>query len=351
MISSPLKRSVAMTLLVMSTSGCFLFGKSTEPPPAEPAADVPAAPTCEPPEAASPPREGTTLVSMDAWLSDDMVGETVYTIGTDRVNGSLPVGLPLRVCSVQTSTKSGVSDGEKYKVGPYPTYVDVLTAGGLAFKVDVGHVSQTPPIFAMGNLGTAEELIVNLFSHIYAMQMSRRAILMEYSNEELSLAKKVGDSWETNWDYSVERALKESSEGVSKLLFKLVHGQYERDNAMRDEKSAWFAQADDDKILDWFVDGAKNDPANGEVYKAMHECANQLSKLNTELVKLGDIAHARQQKQWRKGVSGNESKLAKLDQTEEKKLDEDKAELEERIAKLSNTEECQAGVKLAGIEP
>jgi hypothetical protein len=336
----------AMALLALASSGCDLFGKkpTEQPVVAEP---TPAEPTCKAPDGSVPAPVGTTIVPLEMW-NDAIVGTTVYSTVWESIKSRdlVLIGEPLTICSFGNS---GTSKQGDYEVPPHPITATVMTVTGKSFEVPVEILSTTPPLLSLAAPGKVEDLIKTTFIHAHAIQMAWFQINKSYTTEELRLAKKVGDVWESNWDYTVADGLKRAGDSAnSQVLTYLVRGKMGRETLLGQAKYAWVAQAEDDRIVDWFAEGSLSAP-DTEVYQAMISCVANLETVNTSFSELARIEKKRSEKKWREGLEASESKLAKMDAAEEKKLNADKERTLSFINEHYDSKDCKKAREFAGI--
>jgi hypothetical protein len=327
----------ALALLALASGGCFLFG--TKPPEPEPVAPVAEEPACKPPAADLGTPTATTIPPFEMW--PNIVGTTVYSLVWDSKGGhQITVGEPLTVCSVQ-------------ETGPdtarYATFVNVMTAAGVEFKTESFTISSTPPLFSMtaASKTKAEDLIKVLFTHAYQIQMSRYEIARKYNTVRLT----DGDDTKVNWDYQLDRGYKAAGDIANRLLWGMYYGLYARESLLSQSSCAWIANAEDDKVVDWFAgDNKKNeaDP-NNAVYEDMVSCVQGLETVSNEAFSLGRLEEERAAKRWRDGMQASESKLAKMDEVEFKKIDDDKKRAIDNITKNYDSKECQKSREFVGL--
>lgn len=331
--------------LALASSGCFLFGSkpTQEPVAAEPA---PAEPTCKAPDGAVPAPVGTTLVPLEMW-NDAIVGTTVYSTVWDDDKGLVLIGEPLTICSF---SNSGKVSSTYYEIPPHPNRATVMNVVGQSFDVPVENLSTTPPLLSLAAPGKVEDLVKTTFVHAYQLHMARFQINKKYTTEGLTASKKVGDVWEVNWDYVLSAGLGKAAESAdNRVLHYLVHGKMSRQTLLGHSEYVWIAQAEDDRIVDFYAEGSKAGP-DGEVYEAMSSCISALKSVNESLLSLGRIEDVRREKKWREGLEGSsEAQLAKMDAAEGKKLDSSKATSLSFINEHYDSKNCQKAREFTGI--
>lgn len=345
---STISLGAALGLLALASSGCFLFKKS-EPPPEPVAVEEPPPPPCTPPGAPGAP-EGTSVLSMTQLQDEALPGTVVYSLYWERMGGGyVEVGQPLSVCSVRSMTgRTTTLEGEAYEL-TYPVRATVMDSDGKTFEFPVEGLSTTPPLLSMANPGKVEELAKTAFIHAYEIQMARYVILKNYTNERLEPAKKVGEAWEVNWDYHAQLGLDSAGEYASKVVWAMAHGGMGRETLLSHRQYAWVARAEDDRIVDWYNEGAKDGP-DGKAYEAMSDCISALDSVNTSLMSIGSIEQERREKRWREDVpNASEAQLAKYDAAEEKKLDGRKQTAQSFIDEHFDSKKCKLAREFVGI--
>lgn len=270
-----------------------------------------------------------------------------YAIDPPEKGEYLLAGDPVTVCHV-TDSKATLTKGSEVQEFIEANRAVVKTADGKRRWVDTRLLSARPLAYRLRHTGAAEDLIRNMYREAHRDAKDLIKVLQDGKYNVLEMAIKTDKGYEPNETARQGKTFDEIIAAAEKHLYPLVRGGEDRASIMSVPDYGWVVNAEDPKVLDWYVDGTLESP-EGPDREQMHGCVQGLENIYDSGMTIRSSYEQMEQKPWRARLqNASEAQLKKLDDEEIAKLQVNVDRGEKIIKDMLDNPRCTTAVKYGG---